>query len=84
MQDANVADRALSQSVVGLIVLLVITAISVPPVHAQVVGGTIQGTTTDASGALVARVKVSIVNLETNTSTTVLTNSSGIATAPIW
>jgi hypothetical protein len=82
MQDANVADRALSQAVVGLILLLVVTAISVPPVHAQAVGGTIQGTTTDATGAVVAGVKVSILNLDTNTSTMVDTNSSGFYAAP--
>jgi hypothetical protein len=82
MQDANAADRALSQTVVGLLLVMLITAFFVPQLHAQVVGGTIQGTTSDASGAVLTGVKVSIVNLQTNNSNTVLTNSSGFYALP--
>src|SRR3981081_1625558 len=82
MQDANAADRALSQTVVGFLLVILITAFFVPHLHAQVVGGTIQGTTSDASGAVLTGVKVSIVNLQTNTSSTVLTNSSGFYAVP--
>ena len=82
MQDANVADRALSQTVVELVLLILLTAFFVPQLHAQVVGGTIQGTASDASGAVLTGVKVSILNLQTNTGNTVLTNSSGFYALP--
>jgi len=82
MQDANVADRALSQTVVELVFLILISVFFLPQLHAQVVGGTIQGTASDASGAVLTGVKVSILNLQTNTSNTVLTNSSGFYALP--
>src|SRR5215469_14674372 len=64
MQDAKVVVRALSQSVVWCLMPLLILVVSVGPGPSQVVGGTVQGTLTDASGAVLARVKASVVNGE--------------------
>src|SRR5215469_11366122 len=64
MQDAKVVVRALSQSVVWCLMPLLILVVSVGPGPSQVVGGTAQGTLTDASGAVLARVKASVVNGE--------------------
>jgi hypothetical protein len=82
MRDAKVADQALSQFVVELVLLLLMLGASVPPLHSQVTGGTIQGTATDVSGALLAGVKITITNIGTNTATAVVTNSSGFYAAP--
>src|SRR5215472_14852673 len=64
MQDAKVVVRAASQSVVWCLMPLLILVVSVCPAPSQVVGGTAQGTLTDASGAVLARVKASVVNGE--------------------
>ena len=82
MRDAKVADQALSQFVVELVLLLLMLGASVPPLHSQVTGGTIQGTATDASGAVLAGVKIAITNTKTNAATVVVTNSSGFYAAP--
>lgn len=62
--------------------LLLILVVSVGPARSQVVGGTVQGTLTDASGAVLASVKAWVVNLKTNALTTKSTNSNGFYTAP--
>ena len=49
---------------------------------AQLVGGTLLGTVTDPSGALVPNVKVIIKNVATGVVTTVGTNSQGLYSAP--
>jgi hypothetical protein len=50
--------------------------------HGQVVGGTIQGMTTDPNGAALPGVKVEIVNLSTQILTTLTSNAEGFYTAP--
>jgi hypothetical protein len=63
--------------------LIVILNISVPPqVCAQVAGATISGTVTDASGAVVAGVQVSVRDTSTGIARTVTTDASGFYTAP--
>jgi len=51
-------------------------------VYAQVVGGTIEGTITDPNGAVLPDVKVEIVNVSTQITTTLTTNADGFYTAP--
>src|SRR4030088_882441 len=51
-------------------------------VYAQVVGGTIEGTVTDPKGAVLPDVKVEIVNVATQITTTLSTNADGFYTAP--
>ena len=50
--------------------------------HAQVVGGTLSGTITDASGAVLPNAQVSIKNLGTGIVRTIATNAAGLYTAP--
>src|SRR6202049_489243 len=50
--------------------------------HGQVVGGTIQGMTTDPNGAALPSVKVEIVNLSTQILTTLTSNADGFYAAP--
>src|SRR5580704_1120535 len=50
--------------------------------RAQVVGGTISGKITDASGAAISGAKVSIRNVATDVSTTTTTNAQGIYSVP--
>ena len=52
------------------------------PVHAQVVGGTISGTISDKSGALVPNATVSLTNLATGVTSTVNTNAQGLYSLP--
>ena len=51
-------------------------------VWAQVAGGTISGTITDPSEKLVPQAQVSITNVATGITTTVMTNADGFFTAP--
>src|SRR5215467_10981237 len=50
--------------------------------HAQVAGGTISGTITDPSQKLIPQAQVSITNVATGITTTVMTNSDGFFTVP--
>jgi len=52
------------------------------PVYSQVVGGTISGTITDVSGAVIPGAKVSIKNTATGVVTTSTTNANGLYNAP--
>jgi len=52
------------------------------PVHGQVVGGTISGTISDKSGAVVANATVSLKNLATSVTTAVTTNAQGLYSLP--
>jgi len=51
-------------------------------VHGQVVGGTISGTISDKSGAVVVNATVSVKNLATGVSTAVKTNAQGLYSMP--
>src|SRR5260370_33718386 len=52
------------------------------PVPGQVVGGTISGTISDKSGAVVVNATVSLKNLATGVSTAVKTNAQGLYSLP--
>jgi hypothetical protein len=52
------------------------------PVHGQVVGGSISGTISDKSGAVVVNATVSVKNLATGVSTAVKTNAQGLYSLP--
>src|SRR5579872_941275 len=70
--------------VYGLVVLFVglLVFSAAPKVGAQVTGGTIVGAVTDASGAAVPNVEVTITNTATNVATTMNTNDAGLYSAP--
>jgi type 1 fimbria pilin len=53
-----------------------------PPVVAQVTTGSISGTVTDVTGAIVAGAEVTITDVETNVSRTAKTNSVGLYLVP--
>jgi hypothetical protein len=61
---------------------LVLAIFSCASLHAQVAGGTIQGTILDTSGGAIPRVQVAIKNVATNVVTQVQTNDDGFYTAP--
>ena len=50
--------------------------------HAQVVGGTLSGTITDASGGVVPGAQVLVKDSATGITSTVSTNADGLYTAP--
>src|ERR1700676_3043709 len=52
------------------------------PMHGQVVGGSISGTISDKSGAVVANATVTMKNLATDVSTAVKTNAQGLYSLP--
>ena len=55
----------------------------VPPrIYPQVVGATLSGTVTDASGAVIPSVQISIKNIATGVTRTVTTDPAGFYTAP--
>src|SRR3984893_5047681 len=63
-------------------VMLALTGLISTPVHAQVAGGTLSGTVTDASGSAVPNAKVSIKNNATGVVRDVTTDSAGFYSAP--
>jgi hypothetical protein len=62
------------------VVILALTAGVSLGVNGQVVGGTIQGTITDTTGAVVLEVKINIENLATEVITIVTSNGDGFYT----
>ena len=52
------------------------------PLRAQVVGGTISGTVSDPTGALIPNAQVIVHNEDTGTQRTLTTNNSGAYSAP--
>ena len=69
---------------VWLLTFAVVSVLSVTPttVAAQTVTGTIQGTVSDSSGAVLPGATVTIRNVETGAQRTVVTNEAGFYTAP--
>jgi hypothetical protein len=63
-------------------VALLLSILCSHPVHGQVVGGTISGTISDKSGAVVANATVSLKNLATDVSTVVKSNTQGLYSLP--
>src|SRR5712691_993942 len=66
---------------VGLPVLLLLCGVTAN-IHAQVAGGTISGTVTDASGSVVKDVQITITNVATGVTREVTTNDEGFYSAP--
>src|ERR1035438_10341948 len=62
--------------------LLLLSILCSLPIQAQVVGGTISGTVSDKSGAVVANATVSLTNLATGVTTAVTTNAQGLYSVP--
>src|ERR1700682_1768564 len=63
--------------VIGVVLVLVLEVSLFTPVHAQVAGGTMIGTVSDASGAMVARAQVTITDIATGVARVVATDGSG-------
>ena len=69
--------------VVRVVTAMVVSfGLSNVPAKAQTVTGTIQGTVTDTSGAVLPGVTVTVRNAETGAQRVVITNEAGIYTAP--
>ena len=66
---------------VGLLILLVFCGVAAS-LPAQVAGGTISGTVTDASGRVVNNVQITITNVATGVTRDVTTNDEGFYSAP--
>src|SRR3984893_13167721 len=66
----------------GVGTALLLSLLCSHPVHGQVVGGTISGTISDRSGAVVANATVSLQNLATGVTTAVTTNAQGLYSLP--
>ena len=62
--------------------IALVFALSSAVLHAQVVGGTISGTVSDPSGALIPNAVVVVHNQDTGTQRTLTTNNSGAYSAP--
>jgi len=67
----------------GLLALLFVLAVAFPGAVAQTTTGTIVGTVTDSSGAVLSGVKVTVVNQETVAQRDVTTGSQGEYTVPL-
>src|SRR5438093_6714626 len=64
--------------------MMLLVAVLAAPEHAaaQTVTGTIQGTATDSSGAVLPGVTITVRHVDTGQERTVVTNSTGFYTAP--
>ena len=69
-------------SCLAVAVALVPSILCSHPAHGQVVGGTISGTISDKSGAVVANATVSMKNLATEVTTVVKSNTQGLYSLP--
>src|SRR5215471_10222666 len=64
------------KGLIGCLLVMMVCAILVQP-QTQITTGTIQGTVTDANGAIVPGANVEIKNLDTNLSRTLTTDEAG-------
>jgi outer membrane receptor protein involved in Fe transport len=71
----------LASTLVTFTVLALGVSVSAP-VGAQVIGATLSGTVTDASGAIVPQAQISIKNMRTGVYTSATSNSDGFYTVP--
>src|SRR2546426_12627820 len=69
-------------STLSLFLVLAFTIFSAGHAHAQVTGATLSGTVTDASGAVIPGVLVSIKNRATGVTRDVMADEMGFYTAP--
>src|SRR6516225_6976151 len=65
----------------GVVLAIVLGILAITPASAQVAGGTMLGTVSDASGAVVARAQVTIKNLATGIVRVVSTDGNGFYSA---
>jgi hypothetical protein len=63
--------------------LLLLTAATPALAQSQAINGTIEGTITDESGAVLPGVTVTVTNLETGASRSVVSNAAGVYRAPL-
>lgn len=75
---------ARSRNRVGLtsFAVLILCLLICAPAHAQVAGGTLSGTVSDASGAVIPNAQVAITNTATGVTSNAVTDSAGLFTAP--
>ena len=71
-----------SHLISGFLVILLAAAVGSLPVCAQQFYGTITGTVTDATGAVVANASVKVTNTDTNVTLATRTNSVGVYNVP--
>src|SRR6202140_3349317 len=69
-------------SCLAVAMALLLSILCSHPVHGQVVGGTISGTISDKSAAVVANATVSLKNLATGVTSVVTTNAQGLYSLP--
>src|SRR5579859_5155308 len=62
--------------------MIILTILAPAPIHAQVVGASVSGRVSDASGAVIADAKVTIENVGTGVVREVATDKDGFYTAP--
>src|SRR5213079_553861 len=74
--------REIFSAVLALCFLLVVTLSPSVPANAQVSGATLSGTITDASGAVIPGVMISIKNRATGVVRNVTADEAGLYTAP--
>src|SRR5215813_4156121 len=77
--EAAMVSKRIFANVLGLLFLCLVLSSSV---FAQVAGGSISGTVTDASGAVVPNAQVTVLNTATGVMRTLVTNDSGFYNAP--
>jgi len=70
------------QKIAALVVILLVSMLWTSNASAQVATGTISGTVTDNTGAVLPGVSVVILNQDTGISRTVLTNETGHYSGP--
>ena len=66
----------------GTVFVLLVTFLSARPLFAQVATGSIVGTVKDSSGEVVPGAQVTIREVNRNTTSTLVTDASGVYTAP--
>src|SRR5215467_14074785 len=71
-----------SHLISGSLVILLAAAVGSLPLSAQQFYGTITGTVTDATGAVVAKASVKVTNADTNVTLATRTNSVGVYNVP--
>src|SRR5260370_23673235 len=74
--------KVAARCVAGLLLAIALGIALNNAAQAQVAGGTVQGTVTDASGGAVPGAQVAIKNTATNAVTKVTTNGDGVYAAP--
>jgi hypothetical protein len=82
MKGSLLNTRRFSIGVLAMIALVSSLTVSVNKLQAQVSGSTISGTVTDASGAVLPNVQISIKNLATGSARIVTADAAGFYTAP--